>query len=331
MNRIIYIDIAKAICIILVVIGHYSPENQPQWYAAINHFIYSFHMPLFLFASGFIFKPTHTDGSAYKALIIKKIKRLLVPYFTCSVIVITLKLLSQGNAYVENPVTALSYLKMFYLPEAGYFLWFIWALFTMFLITPLFKTRTARNWVFLASIILAYAPFTLPEAFCLNQFKRMYVYFMFGIFVRENNIGSIINEYSTLKMTVTSIMFAILEFIYLTTDNNSITANVVLTILPFIGIAFVIYVSQLICKHINPEKHSLLMSIAAASYTIYLFHTTFEGLAKAILMKIPFDDGLWYIFSVKACLVVMSGIVIPMVMHAVAKRFAATRFLLGLK
>lgn len=120
--------------------------------------------------------PTHTDGSAYKALIIKKIKRLLVPYFTCSVIVITLKLLSQGNAYVENPVTAFSYLKMFYLPEAGYFLWFIWALFTMFLITPLFKTRTARNWMFLASIILAYAPFTLPEAFCLNQFKRMYVY-----------------------------------------------------------------------------------------------------------------------------------------------------------
>ena len=27
MNRIIFLDIAKAICIILVVVGHYMPDN----------------------------------------------------------------------------------------------------------------------------------------------------------------------------------------------------------------------------------------------------------------------------------------------------------------
>lgn len=30
MNRLISIDIAKAICIILVVIGHYNPDNAPR-------------------------------------------------------------------------------------------------------------------------------------------------------------------------------------------------------------------------------------------------------------------------------------------------------------
>ena len=55
MNRILYIDIAKAICIILVVIGHYCPDSSPQWYQTVNHFIYSFHMPLFMFASGFVY------------------------------------------------------------------------------------------------------------------------------------------------------------------------------------------------------------------------------------------------------------------------------------
>ena len=55
----------------------------------------------------------------------------MVPYFSVSAIVITIKLLTEGHAYVENPVTWMSYVKMLYLPEAGYFLWFIWALWWM--------------------------------------------------------------------------------------------------------------------------------------------------------------------------------------------------------
>ena len=45
MQRLVFLDIAKAICIILVVIGHYHPDNSPEWYNVIWKFIYSFHMP----------------------------------------------------------------------------------------------------------------------------------------------------------------------------------------------------------------------------------------------------------------------------------------------
>lgn len=54
-NRLITLDIAKTICIILVVIGHYHPENSPVWYSLIRDVIYSFHMHLFMFASGYIY------------------------------------------------------------------------------------------------------------------------------------------------------------------------------------------------------------------------------------------------------------------------------------
>ena len=80
----------------------------------------------------------------YRHFLMKKVKRLMVPYFSVSAIIITIKLATAGNAYVENPVTVMSYLKMFYLPEAGYFLWFIWALWWMFVLVPLFKTKQAR-------------------------------------------------------------------------------------------------------------------------------------------------------------------------------------------
>ena len=127
-GRIVYIDLAKAICIILVVVGHYCPPGCPGWWSAIVQFIYSFHMPLFMFASGFVYIATKKDGEKYSDFIVKKIKRLMVPYFVVSACIIGIKLITESHLYVQNPKTVMSFAKMFYYPEAGYFLWFIWAL-----------------------------------------------------------------------------------------------------------------------------------------------------------------------------------------------------------
>lgn len=72
MQRLVFLDIAKAICIILVVIGHYHPDNSPEWYNVIWKFIYSFHMPLFMFASGYIYIATKREHETYKGFIVKK-------------------------------------------------------------------------------------------------------------------------------------------------------------------------------------------------------------------------------------------------------------------
>ncbi len=36
-QRIETLDIARAICILLVVIGHYNPDNAPLWWKSIQH------------------------------------------------------------------------------------------------------------------------------------------------------------------------------------------------------------------------------------------------------------------------------------------------------
>lgn len=127
MNRIIALDIAKAICIILVVMGHYVPDNSPAWYVLVHDVIYTFHMPLFMFVSGYVYIATK-KRSTYGDFLLKKVRRLMVPYLTTSVMVIVIKLLTQGSMSVDNPVTIFSFVEMFYMPVAGYFLWFIWAL-----------------------------------------------------------------------------------------------------------------------------------------------------------------------------------------------------------
>lgn len=61
-SRIASLDITRAVCIILVAIGHFCPENAPMWYKRMVDIIYTFHMPAFLFISGYVYVTTRGGG-----------------------------------------------------------------------------------------------------------------------------------------------------------------------------------------------------------------------------------------------------------------------------
>lgn len=72
-NRIEWIDTAKGIAIILVVLGHFISAN-----SFLNHFISSFHMPLFFTLSGiFVIKKLDVN---FKAHFSNRFRRLMIPY-----------------------------------------------------------------------------------------------------------------------------------------------------------------------------------------------------------------------------------------------------------
>lgn len=212
MKRLIEFDIAKAICIILVVIGHYVPDDSPDWWKMIRDVIYTFHMPLFMFASGYIYMAFRKIES-YKMFIWNKVQRLMIPYVVTSIIVVTVKLLTQNNMYVQNPVTPMSYLRLLYLPEAGYFLWFCWALFLIFCIVHLLHTRNARLSVFIVSIVWHYwHPFELTEVFCITQATSMLMFFMFGVFCHD--FKDTVNYLKRIPAFAIYILFLGLEFLF---------------------------------------------------------------------------------------------------------------------
>lgn len=272
MQRLISFDIAKAICIILVVIGHYVPDYSPQWYVGVHDVIYTFHMPLFMFASGFIYMATKKD-IPYKDFLLKKVKRLMVPYLSVSAIVITIKLLTEGHAYVENPVTWMSFVKMLYLPEAGYFLWFIWALWWMFVISPLFKTKQMRLGLLVLAILLHYIPNFLPDVFCLRQFQGMLVYFILGAvcFDWKQQISFI------RKVPAWCILgfFAIAEGMNLMDMGGQISM-----LLPYLGIVAIMALSSLMEKW-NHKSNEWLMVVALLAIS-----STFSILLLKVLQRL---------------------------------------------
>lgn len=91
-NRNYWLDIAKGIAIILMVIGHTPiPEK-------ISHFIFAFHMPLFFIASGW---SSNYIKYPFRQYVGKKWKSLMVPFFCYSLVVILL-MLSIGRIDISN-------------------------------------------------------------------------------------------------------------------------------------------------------------------------------------------------------------------------------------
>lgn len=329
-KRLMSIDISRAICIILVVIGHYIPENSPSWYLTIHDVIYTFHMPLFMFLSGYVYwvkrKPVR-----YKDFIWKKFQRLMIPYFFVSIIVISLKLLTKSGLSVENPVEISSFYKMFYLPTAGFFLWFLITLFLIFLIIPFFNSRKRLFILLILSVVLYFLPISFPQQFCLAQFKVNLLYFVLGCTVFECiNISRVLDNVSVLIL-----VFVFVALYILNQHVDLLYVNKTLSILiAFVGIVFISNLSkQIELKTIYQKK--IFITLAVYSYSIYLFHTTFQGFVKAIIVRfhasfMNFNEEAVFIFN--AIIVVLAGILFPIFMHKIIVRYSRVfSYLIGAK
>ena len=141
--RDITFDIAKGIGIVLVVIGHYIPDTAPSWYIGFVSFVYHFHMPLFFMIAGFFYERS-IKKVGYWRFVRSKFERLMFPYFILSWTIIGIKILVDGFMQVDHPVSIRALYRVLYLPEAGYFLWFVYVLFLIFCIAPVFK---AKSWI----------------------------------------------------------------------------------------------------------------------------------------------------------------------------------------
>ncbi|WP_301197099.1 acyltransferase family protein [uncultured Duncaniella sp.] len=183
-KRYYTLDIARAIAIILVAVGHFNIEPMPQFYRYLIDVIYTFHMPLFMFVSGFLCIATMKKTS-YMKFISKKFFRLMVPYFVTSVIIIFIKLLTEKVQPVDHPVTVSDFIEILWLPKAGYFLWFVYALWWMMVIVPLFDTPAKRRVFLLISVVLFLINPYFPRLFCLHETARFMIYFASGCVVYD--------------------------------------------------------------------------------------------------------------------------------------------------
>lgn len=193
-----FIAYLQVIGIILVVLGHslhQFPDGAHGTRMLLYRLIYSFHMPLFIFVSGFLMVYTSFGrrGGAESpvAFTKKKVMRLLVPYVVLTLVTYVPRAAASGLADEALPLTGRGLLESLYVTEKlpiPYF-WFLQASFVLLVVTYVVlwlcrRVGIARAWGFGAMAVILILASELNwgerEIFGLRSAVGFGLYFLAG-------------------------------------------------------------------------------------------------------------------------------------------------------
>lgn len=211
-NRLPQIDAWRGFAIFCVVLYHSIIEfpinlQENNILKSLYDYISVFNMPLFFFISGVCF----SYNGNYKVYIIKKIKRVLVPYFSISILNFVCKSILPG--LVNNQVSIRSFIVDMFLYGGEY--WFLYVMFIMFLVFPLvIKLENKTNKYFIEILFITISLLKLnTNIFCVVPLFRYFVFFNTGYLLKDIILSNIRKETNILIplviLAISIIIFAI--------------------------------------------------------------------------------------------------------------------------
>ena len=150
-------DVLKCLATLLVVIGHIVilykqggsfPAMENRYLAMLADVIYLFHMPLFVTISGAVYAIGKQSGKYqdFKSLLVNKVRRLLVPYYFVAYLFVVPTILGLAMNRFESNIDYF-FLEILLGTNCRH-LWYLWALFWMFIIVRFCKGRYLGNTIY---------------------------------------------------------------------------------------------------------------------------------------------------------------------------------------
>lgn len=194
-KRLFHVEILQAFGILCVFLGHalriyhdggwYFHKTQTIFaFDIIDKFIYSFHMPLFMFLSGFLFYLNKDKIQNAWEYVLKRVKRLLLPFYLA------------GFLYVLPMICFINpldksigfYYTSFLTLDYTWHLWFLIDLFilTLFFVLYYFKFNKINKYVVLAVLIGINLLATIGPSSCLARIPKFAIFFYLGCLFVEN-------------------------------------------------------------------------------------------------------------------------------------------------
>lgn len=233
-ERLPWIDIAKGVGILLVMIGH---TDIPM---VMSNFIYAFHMPLFFMASGWT---TNWEKYNFKEFISKRFRTLMVPFFIYSLIVIL----------TMQKIGAMDLMTLLKEGWGGYALWFVPVFFFATVFAKIVVSFAQKELAILAGAVilmffgalLKYVDFYLPWSLCSVPYATSLVLY-----------GSLLKKYKDkveyphwLPFVLSLIVTLVVSYFYrLDIAWNNITPVLILTIGALSGCLMASYFSVFVAN-----------------------------------------------------------------------------------
>jgi fucose 4-O-acetylase-like acetyltransferase len=325
-KRIGYIDIAKGLGILVIVLAH---NDLAGYHPTLHKFIYAFHIPLFFFLSGMFFRPERAFGETLR----KRFNTLLKPYL------FTIFLIYLGEAAFSNmtfPNIVERIAKSMY--ATGHYidwvqLWFIPHLFVVSLFAWIAWQGFGRvkwdwlRWLLLFAMLAVgvltmsyFWPFTAPVInrefyglpFSLDLVFASGFFFLIGYEVNRRPLEKFFASPLVLAATFGLLLVMILTLPpaidFNTRTYPSLWIN---TVEALLGIAMILSLAR------NLEKWSARLAgvfsyFGRISLVILIFHVPIQETLsdKYIRLGIPREPTIWLAF--------LSGVLIPALIYELA-------------
>lgn len=316
MERNKLIDALKGYACLLVVFGHViigirtAGAPVPAFMETAETFIWSFHIDLFMFLSGFVY--TLTGGWKRKgrlAFLRDKLLSLGVPYLLFSCLYIAVNCLAPG---VNNPASFTDMLFLWRTPVAQY--WFLYALFWLFVLWTLLPERLPNA----AKTALLYGVFILCKVLGLDMGildSSMNCVLAFGL---GTCLRSLPVERLPLpaRLAVLPVHVGVALWAIKRGWISCLFADDLITVLGIAASVCFIYTITRACA-----VRRFLEYICKYSFQIYLLHTFFTAAVRILLFHFGIVS---YLVHVLAGMTV--GVALPIGAAALAARSPYTEF-----
>ncbi len=315
-GRLLDIERGKGLAIALVVLGHISrtaPEGN-AWYGVLKNAIYFFHMPFFMFLSGFtmyyVYRaiPSFAD---YRAFVGQKFFRLMPAFFLFGIFILAGKIIAAPYVFIDNPPAGFisGAADILFRPRnssAGS-LWYIYVLFAYYALLPiaLWVFRGRIIFILLLGIAVHWVPAT--DWFMLDAVAHYLVYLTIGFYVSQHY-----QQWTAFIDRFAWFLFALFAASIPLAMEYPITKTAA-------GLLSIPALHALVrMPWLNQSK--VLLTLGAYTYSIYLLNTIVIGVVKGAALKFLPWGGPGFI--VLMCVLLASGIVLPILI----RRYVFTRF-----
>ncbi|EEH98870.1 MULTISPECIES: acyltransferase family protein [Clostridium] len=295
-KRYYLLDNLKVILIFFVVFGHVIEYyiNDNSILMTLYIFIYIFHMPLFIFISGYLSK------NFYK-MKRKAIRNLLIPYIIFNMIWYTAVYIGTRRA-------------MFSVLYPGWTLWYLLSLFFWRItLKYLIKFKHILLLSFIAGVLVGLIP-SIGSILSISRTIVFLPFFLLGYYTTEEHLEKIKSFKS--EYAITGILVFLLIAIYIVKNDlfnykflyNSYSYNA-LEVSLFEGTIFRIFlyfgaiIFSICVINLVPRKEQFFSKIGKATMNIYVFHIY-------LVMLVYFFIPKWNIGLLQNILILISPFII---------------------
>lgn len=316
-KRLDFLDVAKGIGIILVMIGHSCG------FIFGGDYITSFYMAMFFMAAGYVYRPS---GKSYGENIKKRLKRILIPYFSYNALLLVyflIKGVMSGDLEFSNVLKAV--LGVFYSrnflwvgrEDNIYFfkllndpVWFLTAMCTASVIFYLIVDKCLEDKkrcglictiLLISTVLMSFLPVLLPWS--LDSAPLFAVFMVAGAVLGKDNFfqrGHTAGQW--IIMAVLAVVSVVLRIVNGKANlsvrmygNYIVVSVLIIAFIGIIGSVIGIWISKLICKIGIAEK--ALGYIGKNTLSIMALHMAVfqaEDIVAGRLFGSAVNNGIMY-------------------------------------